>query len=173
MAWLGCIEAMTPSLAKRGRSGSETICACSMRQRAVVSPARLSSNQSRVMRLPRSPMACMATWAFTALACLHQGQALVALGQLQAQALGVAIGLEQRRAARAQGAVHIELDPAHPDQAGGVVKRTLGQHLGGAAGVHVVVDAQAELLLSTPGGQSFRSPASTLMFPRPVQPREA
>ena len=75
---------------------------------------------------------------------LHQGQALVALGQLQAQRIGVAVGLQQGRAARSQGAVHIELDALHADQAGGVRLRALGQHLLGAAGIHVVVDADME-----------------------------
>ena len=64
----GCIDAIRPSCLKRGRSAGLTICECSMRQRgsftlrsaggtAFIAAAYMSS----VMRLARSPIACVST----------------------------------------------------------------------------------------------------------------
>ena len=64
VACTGCIEAITPSAAKRGRSASSRHCTCSMRGRSSASlPQRraVRSNAFRAARLAPSPIACAAT----------------------------------------------------------------------------------------------------------------
>ena len=41
IAWYGCMEAMTPSFAKRGMSAARRCCACSIRKRRSFGPFRL------------------------------------------------------------------------------------------------------------------------------------
>src|SRR2546422_619966 len=38
--WVGCIDAITPSSAKRGMSAAASTCACSIRSRASFAPTR-------------------------------------------------------------------------------------------------------------------------------------
>ena len=65
VAWVGCIEAMMPSAAKRGISAASRICACSLRLRSVRALGTSRSTRAKVSmttRLARSPMAWMQVW---------------------------------------------------------------------------------------------------------------
>src|SRR6188768_1837638 len=114
-----CIEAITPSFAKRGMSAAATTWACSMRKRgsatgrtAAGTAANAFSYWSSTTRLPRSPIACVSTWMPQRRR--RDPQDLLGRGDVEATAVGrIAVGRLERRAAAAERAVHEELDGAH------------------------------------------------------------
>ena len=129
---MGCIEAMIPSRAMRWMSSRRSTCACSRRNRASGrAPPSARSMASSATRPPRSPMAWMATWNPLAAARAGDRLQVIAGRYQQAEVAGVvAVGLEQRGAAAAQGAVGIELDAAHGEPGVGVDLRAALEPVG-------------------------------------------
>src|SRR6185437_12063704 len=145
---MDCIEAMTPSWAKRGMSPGARCWACSMRQRserAAGSAAKIRWNRSSVSWLARSPMAWTETWK-PSLAAISAIWRMVSMGVTFLPVMAsVPVGLQEPGAAGAERAVAGDLaDAADGEMVVGVADQLVRGQLGGQGRDRLAVDVGVE-----------------------------
>ncbi len=164
MACEVCIEAITPSAAKRGMSASATTWACSIRKRgSAIAPIRGRHRAERLFVLvERDAVAAIADGVRLDLYAAPEArdrnaQDLLGLGDVQAKvARRIAEGFLERGAPAAERAVHVELDRPH------------GQARVAAA----VIAAGGEQLLGVRGRPADRGVHADLQAPGGIQPAQ-
>ena len=121
IVWIPCIDAITPSCAKRGTSGAAMCCACSMRQRRSVLPGiRAEGALVDVEHLAVRAIADGVRRELEVVAHRDVGDFLETRRLLERQpraARQVDVRREEPRAVGAERAVDLALDRAHGEEA--------------------------------------------------------